>query len=60
MTTKAKLKTAITMMADQNNAAEDVVGKLEASLSMACAFLDDQGRPPPEAARTVPAESAAA
>jgi DNA invertase Pin-like site-specific DNA recombinase len=44
--TKAKLKTAMTMMADRENAASDVAAQLRISLSTTLyAYVDAQGQP---------------
>ena len=43
--TKAKLKTAMTMMADRDNAARDVAVQLGISLSTLYAYVDAQGQP---------------
>ncbi len=43
--TKAKLKTAMTMMADRDNAARDVAVQLGISLSSLYAYVDAQGQP---------------
>lgn len=43
--TKAKLKTAMTMMTDRENAARDVAVQLGISLSTLYAYVDAQGRP---------------
>jgi hypothetical protein len=43
--TKAKLKTAMTMMADLDNAARDVAVQLGISLSTLYAYVDAQGQP---------------
>src|SRR5580700_9103116 len=43
--TKAKLKTAMTMMADRENAARDVAVQLGISLSTLYAYVDAQGQP---------------
>lgn len=49
MMTKAKLKTAMTMMADQDNAAKDVAEQLGLSLSTLYTYVDGKGRPKPRA-----------
>ena len=43
--TEAKLKTAMTMMADRENAARDVAAQLGISLSTLYAYVDAQGQP---------------
>ncbi len=43
--TKAKLKTAMTMMTDRDNAARDVAVQLGISLSTLYAYVDAQGQP---------------
>ncbi|WP_184222543.1 recombinase family protein [Granulicella aggregans] len=43
--TKAKLKTAMTMMTDRENAARDVAAQLGISLSTLYAYVDAQGQP---------------
>lgn len=43
--TKAKLKTAMTMMGDRENAARDVAVQLGISLSTLYAYVDAQGQP---------------
>ena len=48
--TKAKLKTAMTMMADRDNAARDVAVQLGVSLSTLYAYVDAQGKPRPRSA----------
>ena len=48
--TKAKLKTAMTMMTDRENAARDVAAQLGISLSTLYAYVDAQGQPRPRSA----------
>jgi DNA invertase Pin-like site-specific DNA recombinase len=48
--TKAKLKTAMTMMTDRDNAARDVATQLGISLSTLYAYVDAQGKPRPRSA----------
>jgi DNA invertase Pin-like site-specific DNA recombinase len=43
--TKAKLKTAMTMMADRENAALDIAVQLGISLSTLYAYVDAEGKP---------------
>ncbi|MBW4040211.1 MAG: recombinase family protein [Acidobacteria bacterium] len=43
--TKAKLRTAMTMMADRENAARDIAMQLGISLSTLYAYVDAQGKP---------------
>jgi DNA invertase Pin-like site-specific DNA recombinase len=43
--TKAKLKTAMTMMADRENAARDIAVQLGISLSTLYAYVDAEGKP---------------
>ena len=47
--TKAKLRTAMTMMADRENAARDIAAQLGISLSTLYAYVDAQGKPRPRA-----------
>ena len=47
--TRAKLKTAMAMMADRDNAACDIAGALGVSLSTIYAYVDSKGRPRPRA-----------
>jgi hypothetical protein len=49
--TRAKLRTAMTMMADRTNAASDVAGQLGISLSTLYAYVDGEGRPKPRASK---------
>jgi DNA invertase Pin-like site-specific DNA recombinase len=51
MMTKAKLKTAMAMMADRSNAAGDVAATLSVSLSTLYAYIDGAGHPKSRAAR---------
>jgi DNA invertase Pin-like site-specific DNA recombinase len=44
--TQAKLKTAMTMMADRENAARDIAVQLGISLSALYAYVDAEGKPP--------------
>ena len=48
--TKAKLKTAMTMMADRENAARDVAGQLGISISTLYSYVDAHGQPRARAA----------
>ena len=48
--TKAKLKTAMTMMADRENAARDVAAQLGVSLSTLYSYVDAHGKPRARAA----------
>src|SRR5208282_3340359 len=48
--TKPKLKVAMTMMADRDNAARDVATQLGVSLSTLYAYVDAKGEPRPRAA----------
>jgi hypothetical protein len=48
--TKAKLKIAMTMMTDRDNAARDVAAQLGNSLSTLYAYVDAQGKPRPRSA----------
>jgi DNA invertase Pin-like site-specific DNA recombinase len=43
--TKAKLRTAMTMMADRENAARDIAAQLGISLSTLYAYVDAEGKP---------------
>ncbi len=43
--TRAKLRTAMTMMADRNNAASDIAEQLGLSISTLYAYVDGEGRP---------------
>ena len=47
--TRAKLRAAMTMMADRNNAASDIAEQLGLSISTLYAYLDGEGRPKPQA-----------
>jgi hypothetical protein len=47
--TKPKLKVAMGMMADRDNAARDVAVQLGISLSTLYAYVDAQGQPRPRA-----------
>ena len=47
--TRAKLKTAMAMMADKDNTACDIAGALGVSLSTIYAYVDSKGRPRPRA-----------
>ena len=47
--TKAKLRTAMTMMADRENAARDIAAQLGISISTLYAYVDAQGKPRPRA-----------
>lgn len=47
--TKPKLKTAMAMMADRDNAARDVAAELGVSLSTLYAYVDAKGQPRPRA-----------
>src|SRR5215212_7745764 len=49
--TRAKLHTAMTMMADRTNIAADVAGQLGVSLSTLYAYVDGEGRPKPRASK---------
>lgn len=49
MMTKAKLKTAMAMMADQDNVAREVAEQLTVSLSTLYTYVDGKGRPKPRA-----------
>jgi DNA invertase Pin-like site-specific DNA recombinase len=51
MMTKAKLKTAMAMMADRSNVAGDVAATLSVSLSTLYSYMDGVGRPKPRAVR---------
>ena len=48
--TRSKLKVAMTMMADRENAARDVASQLGVSLSTVYAYVDPKGRPRERAA----------
>ena len=48
--TKAKLKAAMTMMADRENVARDVAAQLGISLSTLYAYVDSHGQPRAQAA----------
>ena len=48
--TKPKLKVAMAMMADRDNAARDVAKQLGVSLSTLYAYVDARGQPRPRAA----------
>ena len=48
--TKPKLKLAMAMMADRDNAARDVAAQLGVSLSTLYAYVDSRGQPRPRAA----------
>lgn len=45
MMTRAKLKTAMAMMADRDNAARDIATVLGVSLSTLYAYVDSKGQP---------------
>ena len=47
--TRAKLRAAMTMMADRNNAASDIAEQLGLSLSTLYAYVDGEGWPKPQA-----------
>jgi DNA-binding Xre family transcriptional regulator len=47
--TRAKLRTAMAMMADRGNAATDVAEQLGISLSTLYAYVDGEGRAKPRA-----------
>ena len=47
--TRAKLRTAMTMMADRNNIATDVAEQLGISVSTLYAYVDGEGQPKPRA-----------
>jgi len=47
--TRAKLRTAMTMMADRSNAAGDVADQLGISISTLYAYVDGEGQPKPRA-----------
>ena len=47
--TRAKLRTAMTMMADRNNAAGDVAEQLGISISTLYAYVDGEGQAKPRA-----------
>ena len=47
--TKAKLRTAMTMMADRENAARDIAAQLGISISTLYAYVDAPGKPRPRA-----------
>jgi len=49
--TRAKLRTAMTMMADRNNVASEVADQLGISLSTLYAYVDGEGRPKPRASK---------
>jgi DNA invertase Pin-like site-specific DNA recombinase len=49
--TRAKLRTAMAMMADPGNAASEVAGQLGVSTSTLYAYLDGKGQPKPRALR---------
>jgi DNA invertase Pin-like site-specific DNA recombinase len=49
--TPAKLRTAMTMMADRDNVASDVAEQLGISLSTLYAYVDGEGRPKPRATK---------
>lgn len=49
MMSKAKLKSAMTMMADRANSAGDVASALSISVSTLYAYMDGEGRPKPRA-----------
>ena len=51
--TKAKLRTAMTMMADRENAARDIAAQLGISLSTLYAYVDAQGKPRPRASEVL-------
>lgn len=61
MMTKAKLKTAMAMMADQDNVAREVAEQLSVSLSTLYTYVDGKGRPKPRAVKLLaPSPKAAA
>ncbi len=45
--TRAKLRTAMTMMADRNNVAGDLAEQLGISVSTLCAHVDGEGQAKP-------------
>jgi hypothetical protein len=49
--TRAKLRTAITMMADQGNVAGDIADQLGISLSTLYAYVNGKGEPKPRASK---------
>jgi DNA invertase Pin-like site-specific DNA recombinase len=49
--TRAKLRTAMAMMADRSNAAAEVAEQLGVSTSTLYAYVDGEGRPKPRAAK---------
>ena len=49
--TRAKLRTAMAMMADRSNAASDVAEQLGVSTSTLYAYVDGKGRPKPRACK---------
>jgi len=51
--TKAKLKTAMAMMADRENGARGVAAQLGISLSTLYAYVDAQGKPRARAAEVL-------
>jgi DNA invertase Pin-like site-specific DNA recombinase len=55
--TRAKLKTAMAMMADKDNAACDIAGALGVSLSTIYAYVDSKGRPRPRARKLLGART---
>ena len=50
MMTKQKLKAAMAMMADRDNAARDVAAQVGVSLSTVYAYVDAKGQPRKQAA----------
>jgi len=55
--TRAKLRTALAMMADRGNAATDVAEQLGISLSTLYAYVDGEGQAKPRARRLLGAAS---
>src|SRR3954470_110176 len=55
--TRAKLKNAMAMMADKDNAACDIAGALGVSLSTIYAYVDSKGRPRPRARKLLGART---
>jgi DNA invertase Pin-like site-specific DNA recombinase len=49
--TRAKLKTAMAMIADRGNVASDVAEQLGISISTLYAYVDGEGRPKPRATK---------
>lgn len=56
--TRAKLRTAMAMMADLNNAAPDIAEQLGISTSTLYAYVDGKGRPKPRASKLLGAARA--